>query len=140
MSNAIGNGVSLRGIYDEDSQYAFNLAAGIKKGQDEGKAVSIDPTAPNTVKLAGDGDLLAGRLETIENRVTEGLNVGTVSLEGGLDFPVKAGYAATPGDRLVGGGGGTVRKADPAKDAFGGYSPWCVVEVLASGNVVAIEL
>jgi hypothetical protein len=140
MSNAIGNGVSLRGLYDEDSQYPFNLAAGITKGVDEGKAVTIDPSASTQVKLAGDGAALVGRLETIENRVTEGINVGTIALEGGLDFPVKAGYVATPGDRLVGGGNGTVRKADPATDAFAGYSPWTVVEVLANGNVVAIEL
>lgn len=111
MSNVIGNGVSLRGLYHDDFQYPFLLAAGITQ-DDEGKAVTLDPTAVNTVKLAGDGDRIIGRLEVVEIRVQEGINIGTVSIIGGLDYPLKGAAAAlVNGDAVVGGGGGTVRKA-----------------------------
>src|ERR1044072_1811388 len=108
MSNVIGNGVSLRGLYHDDFQYPFLLATGITKA-DEGKAVALDPSAANTVKLAGDGDRVIGRLEVVETRVQEGINIGTVSIQGGLDYPVKAGETLVNGDSLVGAAGGLVK-------------------------------
>jgi hypothetical protein len=139
MSNVIGNGISFRGMYHDEFQYSFLLAAGITKA-DEGKAVAIDASAVNTVKLAGDGDRIIGRLEVVEIRIQEGINIGTASIMGGLDFPPKVGYVPVAGDPLIGGGGGTVRKAI-GTDAFGGFSPWTFLgEVSASGNPVAVKL
>jgi hypothetical protein len=136
--SAIGSGVTLRGLYVDDAQLPFNLAAGITVAH-IGLAVALDTSGPTQVKLAGDGDQIVGRLEVVEIRTQEGLNVGTVATEGGLDFAPKVGYVAAPGDRLVGGGAGLVRKALPA-DTYAGYSPWCVTEVMANGNAVAVEL
>lgn len=81
---AIGT-ISHRGLFAEDFQYAFLLASGITAA-DIGKAVTIDSTADGTVKLAGDGEFILGRLETVEVRAAEGVSVGTVSTQGGLEF------------------------------------------------------
>jgi hypothetical protein len=135
MSNVIGNGVSLRGMYHDEFQYPFLLAAGITKA-DQGKAVTPDASAANTVKLAGDGDRIIGRLEVVEIRVQEGINIGTVSIQGGLDYPLKNGEAALAnGDMVVGGGGGTIRKA-----GAGVFSTFVATgEVSPSGQPVVIK-
>jgi hypothetical protein len=136
MSNVIGNGVSLRGLYHDEFQYPFLLAAGITKA-DEGKAVTPDASAANTVKLAGDGDRIIGRLEVVEIRVQEGINIGTVSIMGGLDYPLKGGEAAlVNGDAVVGGGAGTIRKA-----GAGVVSSFVATgETSAAGNPVVIKV
>lgn len=107
---AIGAGVSLQNIFVEEFAFPFNLAAGIT-ASDVGKAVSVDTSAANTVKLAADGDTILGRLEVVENRVQEGILVGTVMLKGALKFPVKTGETPLVGDRLVGAGAGEVKSA-----------------------------
>jgi hypothetical protein len=134
MANVIGNGVSLRGLYHDDFQYPFLLATGITKA-DEGKAVALDASAANTVKLAGDGDRVIGRLEVVEIRVQEGINIGTVSIQGGLDYPVKAGETLVPGDSVLGSTVlGSLKKA-----GAGVVTNLVVVQVLANGNAVAIK-
>lgn len=95
-------GVSLAGVMDEDSSYSFNLASGITSAN-IGNAVSVDTTAPYQVKLAVAGDILLGRLETVEVRTIEGILVGTVATEGGLVFPYDAANAPTVGASVQGG-------------------------------------
>jgi hypothetical protein len=133
MSNAIGSGVSLRGFYDDDAQYTFLLAAGITR-DDQGKAVTLDPTAVNTVKLSDDGERIIGRLEVVEIRAQEGVNVGTVSIQGSLDYPVKDGEVLVNGDSLVGGGGGTVKKA-----GTGVFTNLVATGEMNGTNIVAIK-
>lgn len=116
----IGVGVSLRGIEHEEFHYPFLLASGIT-ASDAGKAVALDTTAANTVKLAGDGDQVLGKLVTVENRVTEGVLVGTVALKGGFKF-TKSGTVLV-GASVVGAGGGAV------KTATANYAANMVVEV-----------
>jgi hypothetical protein len=121
-------------MYHDDFQYPFLLAAGITVA-DQGKAVALDASAANTVKLAGDGDRIIGRLEVVEIRVQEGINIGTVSIQGGLDYPVKAGEVLAPGDSIVGSTtAGSVKKA-----GAGVLSNLVVVEIRANGNAVAIK-
>jgi len=104
----IGVGISLRGIEHDDFHYPFNLASGITTA-DIGKAVSLDTTAANTVKLAGAGEKIVGKLVTVENRVTEGVLVGTVALRGGFRFTkATAAGAIAVGDSVVGAGNGEV--------------------------------
>lgn len=83
--SVIGQGISLWGIHHEEFHYPFNLASGITT-TDVGKAVALDTSAANTVKLAGDGDAILGKLVTVENRSVEGVLVGTVELKGGMKF------------------------------------------------------
>lgn len=97
----IGAGVSLSGIFMENWQITFNLKTGIVAA-DIGKAVTLDVSADNTVMLATDGDPILGRLETVENRVVEGVLVGTVSLKGALKFPKQVGDTVIVGDAIQG--------------------------------------
>lgn len=107
---AFASGISHRGLTIESKIFPYFLAAGIVEA-DVGKAVSIDPTAAYTVKLAADGDVIHGVLASWENRVVEGYLAGSVALDGGSGFKRTAGGTAiTPGDLLCGGGAGEVRK------------------------------
>lgn len=95
----IGVGVSLRGIEHEEFHYPFNLASAVT-ADDVGKPVTLDVTAANTVKVAGDGDVIVGKLVTYENRAIEGVKVGAVALHGGFKF-TKSGTIAV-GDSVCG--------------------------------------
>lgn len=110
----IGAGVSLRGMEHDDFHYPFNLAAGIVAA-DVGKAVSLDSTAANTVKLAADGDTVLGKLVTVESRTIEGVLVGTVALRGGFKFSTTGAVAV--GDSVQGAGAGVVKKMTAANHA-----------------------
>jgi len=113
----IGQGISLRGMTHEKFHYPFYLKAGIVRA-DVGKAVSLDNTAANTVKLAEDGDPIIGRLVSWEDRSVEGVLVGTVEHRGGLPFTkAAAAPAINVGDTVVGAGGGEVKAAATANHA-----------------------
>lgn len=93
----------------------FILADGIKE-EHVGLAVVQDSTASNTVKLAGDGDLIFGRLENVEDRKVEDIKVGAVKIIGGMAFK-KSEAAVVVGDKVVGAGNGLVKKdADSTSD------------------------
>lgn len=110
MAGRIGAGISLAGMYHEDWQYPFFVSGSVTQA-DVGKAVTLDTAAANTVKLAGDGDVILGRLEVFENRVQEGIKVGTVNLKGGMKLPVKENETVAIGNAVIGAGGGEVRAA-----------------------------
>ena len=112
----IGQGISLRGMTHEKFHYPFFLAAGITSA-DVGKAVSLDSSAANTVKLAGDGEQVLGRLVVVEDRGVEGVLVGTVALRGGFRFTVAATQTVNIGDTVVGAGNGEVKAATAANHA-----------------------
>lgn len=108
----IGVGVSLRGIEHEEFHYPFNLASAVT-ADDVGKPVALDATAANTVKVAGDGDVIVGKLVTYENRAIEGIKVGAVALKGGFKF-TKSGVIAV-GDSVQGAAtSGSVKKTTTA--------------------------
>ena len=108
-------GLSNKGRYLEDFQEYFYLAAGITAA-DVGKAVEIDTSGEQKVKLATDGAVIIGRLEVVEDRKQEGILVGTVSLKGFNYFPIKTGLtgiaAVGLGDTVVGAGAGEVKGAN----------------------------
>lgn len=105
-------GVSLRGFYFEDSLLTFNLADGIDS-DDVGKAVSKDGTVANGVKLAADGDVIIGRLQSVEDRTIEGTLVGAVELRFSNTLPIKTGLTAgevvVVGSTVIGAGAGEVK-------------------------------
>lgn len=104
-----------------------------------GKAVAFDATAPNTVKLAGDGDAIYGRIFQAENRAVLGIRVAAVERKYRAQLPTAAGYT-TPavGDRVIGGGNGTVKKATANAGAGVPTDP-LVIEV-GTGYVVVEAL
>lgn len=107
-------GLSHKGRYLEKFQEYFYLDAAITAA-DVGKAVELDPTGEQKVKLATDGGVIIGRLEVVEDRKQEGIKVGTVSLKGFAHFPIKAGLTAGDvvaiGKTIVGAGAGLVKAA-----------------------------
>lgn len=145
MAAQIGN-VSLRGLYHEDAQYVFLGASGITVA-DEGKAVTLDSSAANTVKLAGNQDRILGRLEKVEVRAAEAVTIVTVSLQGGYDFVVDPDATSSPdqtpavGDFIAGGQTGAGVKGYVQKSLNNAVTPWQVVELLTDPTrVVAIKV
>lgn len=105
-------GVTLKGTIP-DNDLTFILASDIK-AEHVGLAVAQDTSAANTVKLAGDGDAIVGRLESFEDRTaTEGVVVGAVKLVGGLELK-KSGASMNVGDSVVGAGAGLVKAGSTA--------------------------
>lgn len=122
--------VSLRGFHFENWHFTFRLASGIVAA-DIGKAVSLDATGPNRVKLAADGDVIIGRLVTVENRVAEGQLVGTVALKFANVLPIKSGETVVVGNSVQGAGGGEVKALVSPN-----YSLNFVAEIIGTDAVV----
>jgi hypothetical protein len=124
------NKVSLRGFHFEDWSLTFNLAAGITTN-DVGKAVSVDTSADNKVKLAADGDTIVGRLASVEDRAVEGQLVGAVELKFANLLPIKTGQVVARGDTVVGAGNGEVKAAGAQN-----HNANFVAEVIGTNAVV----
>lgn len=117
---------SLAGNYANDAAIAATV----------GKAVSLDTTASGTVKLAGDGDAIFGRIYQSERRAVLNMNVASVARKFKERVPTAAGYAAPAvGDRVIGGGAGTVKKATANSGAGVATDP-VVIEVPEAGFVI----
>lgn len=140
-ANSIGS-VSLAGIFFEDAFFPVNLSGSPVAGTDEGKAVTWDTSAANTMKLAGDGDVVVGRLETIEARIAEGVTVGTVAMQFSDVLPQKASETFSVGDTAVGGGSGTVKvlKAGSPSVSAPDYRYNTVVQVNGTASVVVVKI
>ena len=135
--------VSLKGIVHDEFQYTVSVANGVVDADAGVKAVSVDTSTANQVKLAADGERILGLLAVYENRVSEGVKVGTVYLHGGYEFTMKATPSGPEmpavGDFIVGAGSGTVRKATTAELALGNRANWQVVEI-GSGNLTVVAV
>lgn len=79
MAGQIGQGVTLRGFYDEDSQFTWNISGAVTRAN-VGNVMAQDITVANTAKLAGDNDEIIGVLNSFEQRIQEGLTVGTIGM------------------------------------------------------------
>lgn len=99
MTEIASGGVTLVGIPQQDFRFTFRLTAGMVAA-DIGKPVALSTAANNTAKLAGDGDVVIGRLLTYRSLVTEGILVGTVEMKGGFRFDTTGVVAI--GDSVVG--------------------------------------
>jgi hypothetical protein len=83
----------------EDFTFTYYLKSTITAA-DVGKAVTLDTTARNAVKLAAAGDPVYGRLETFENRKQDGILTGAVSRKFRSKLPTTGSVAV--GDHVVG--------------------------------------
>lgn len=135
MSTPFHNQVTLRGFHFEDSIFTVNLAAGITKA-DEGKALALDPSAPNTMKLAGDGDTIVGRLEVVEDRAVEGKLVGACAFRFANVLPIASGATVNVGDTVIGAGNGEVKRLENAGVPAPDHSVNFVVEIIGTDAVV----
>ncbi len=96
---------------------------------DIGKAVTL--TGNNEIGPAGDGDLLLGKLIALTLDDGDDGRLATVQVGGICRLPISA-TNPTVGDRVVGGGSGTVKQAPAvASDPAGGN--------VARGTVLAVN-
>lgn len=121
-------------------EFTFKAPASFT-ASDVGKAVELDATAANTVKLATDDAPILGILTQVSDLSSQGLGVlATVSLHHGLKYTVAANTSVEVGALLVGAGDGKAKATDSAP---AGYALPRVMEVLtaptadADGEVVA---
>lgn len=128
------NKVSLDAMFDEDCIKTFNVSGGVTAA-DVGKAVTLDTTAANTVKIADDGDVILGRLETVEVR-SSSQRVGAVAMCGSFRLPIGANVVAV-GDTLQGAASGVCKKLTTANWALN-----VVVELVtyAGANYAVVQI
>lgn len=96
----VPNQVVSRGYDFNDFKFTY-LISGTVTDADVGKAVSLDTTAANTVKLAVADEIIFGRLEAYEDRTVLGVKVATVSRKF-KDIVPYTGTAPTIGQSVTG--------------------------------------
>ena len=130
MAGLIGEGVSLRGFYDEQWAWTWNISGVVNKATDMHKLMAQDATAKNTAKLAGADAAPLGVLGSYEDRSVEGVKVGTVYQKGSFQIPTTGTIAI--GDSVVGSATAGVAKAAAAPNRT------LVVEVDATNNTAVV--
>lgn len=117
MALPFHNRVTLHGFHQEDFHLTWNISGLAGKTDAElsalvGKAVTLDATADNTVKLAGDGDYILGRISSVENRTSQGEGyIGAIEHRFSMRMPIAAGQTVARGATAVGAGNGFVKAA-----------------------------
>jgi len=102
-----------------------------------GKAVAQDVTAASTVKLAGNGDAIFGRVYQAENRAVLGIKTASIQRKFKEKLPAATGHGIIVGDSVVGAGGGLVKRSlDGSSDPLANNTT--VVEV--GDDYVVVEL
>lgn len=107
------NGVVSSGFPIDDFTFTYLLSGvttEVAAAAAAGKAVSQDITAPNTFKLAADGDVIAGRVYVAERRNVEGFTTASIQRKFKERMPTVAAHGIIVGDRVIGGGAGLVKK------------------------------
>lgn len=103
----------------DDFMYTYNIS-GVVTQDNIGAALTLDTTAANTMKLAGDGDTVHGRLFSYEDRSQQGGGkVGTVMRRFKEKLPVAAGHLIDVGESVVGAAiAGNVKAAAAANNTI----------------------
>lgn len=129
--------VSLRGFHFEDFMLTGKLKDGITT-DDVGKAIAVDAASgANCFKLAGAGDTIVGRLESVEDRTVEGNLVGAISFRFANTLPIDAAGTVAVGDTVVGGAtAGTVDRLEDTGVAAPNHSINFVAEIIGTDAVV----
>lgn len=140
MPGIIGNGVSLRGLYQENAAFTWNvsgIANATAANAATGKVVSQDTSVANTVKLAVADESIIGVLGTCEVRGLEGVTVGTVYHGGAFSVPYTGTIAV--GDQVCGSAtAGVVKKATVALATAQTRKTATVVEIDATAGTCVI--
>ncbi len=114
MTNSFST-VFIDGTTQPDFDYGLKYSGTIDADDvTDGKALSLDTTVANTVKLAANDDLIIGRLFQLEDRVVEGIQMATFRTKGGLRFPKNESETIALGDTIIGAGDGLVKSAGSA--------------------------
>lgn len=118
-----------------DFTFSMNVSGAVTAA-DVGKAVALDTATANTVKLAADGDVIYGRLESLETGGLDGLTVGAVSRKFRAILPTSGNPAL--GVQLSGAGAG-VAKATGTQPAEA-LKTNRVIEILTGNRAVVEQL
>ncbi len=129
MPTSFHDKVTLRGFHFEDFSLTFNLNAAIVAA-DVGKAVSIDTSGNNKVKLVAAGEYVIGRLASFENRLVEGSRVGAVEIRFANLLPI--GGTVTLGQSVMGGTTAGTVQASTTNDPDSNF----VAEIIGTDAVV----
>lgn len=116
-----------------DFTFTMNVSGAVTQA-DVGKAVALDPATANTVKLAGDNDVIYGRLESLETGGLDGMTVGAVSRKFRAILPTTGVIAL--GDSLCGSATPGVAKAAAADSVDRNI----VLEILTGNRAVVEQL
>lgn len=107
-------GVVSYGFPIDATIFTYLLAAGMTAA-DVGKAVTLDTTAANRVRLAAAGEAIFGRLESYEDRDSLSIKTGAVARQFKEKLPAPAGHNMVVGDSVTGGAiAGNAAKAGAA--------------------------
>lgn len=112
-----GSGVVTSGFPLDDFTFTYlisGLADAAAVNAAPGKVVAIDTGAAATVKLAGDGDEIFGRVRTAEDRDVLGIKTAAIARKFKERVPAATGHGIVVGDSVVGAGNGLVKKAAEA--------------------------
>lgn len=135
---AIPNQIVSWGYTSPDDIFTY-LISGTVTDNDVGKAVTLDTTAANTVKLAGAGDAIFGRLEVYEDRAVLGLKVASVAREFKDLIPIATGLTGfdvvAVGDTVVGSAAGLVKAKNSGSAKTPNWVENVVVELVTFGGV-----
>ncbi|MGN6820260.1 MAG: hypothetical protein ACTHJR_16475 [Sphingomonas sp.] len=82
--------------------FTYLISGTVDASADVGKAVALDTTAANTVKLTGDNDVIFGRLVSIENRDSLGFKTGAVQRRFKEKLPAAVGHGIAVGNVVSG--------------------------------------
>lgn len=101
----------------DDFTFTYNISGAVTQ-DDLGKAVTLDTAADSTMKLAGDGAQIHGRLWSYEDRSQQGAGkTGAVQRRFKERLPAAAGHGIARGDAVCGSAtAGLVRKAVAGTD------------------------
>ncbi len=123
--------VILKGTTQPDFRYTYKISGTIDASTDIGKAITFDSATANTVKLAGDGDLIIGSLFSYEDRTVEGVKLATIDTKGGMALPKEASVTIALGATVVGAGSGLVKSGTASAANF-------VTEVESTTSVIVM--
>ena len=131
-------GLVSSGFPINDVLFTYGLNATIDVVADLGKAVTIDATATNTMRLAVQGDNIHGLLILAEDRGSLG-KVGTVARQFKEKLPAQVGHGIVVGDSVEGNTafpGNVITKQNAGRTAKV-YDDTLVIEV--GTNYVVVE-
>jgi hypothetical protein len=101
----------------DDFNFTYNISGAVTQAN-LGAALTIDTTAASTMKLAGDGAPIHGRLQSCEDRTQQGAGkTGTVQRKFKEKLPAAVGHGIAVGDAVCGSAtAGNCRKAVAGTD------------------------
>lgn len=108
-AQALAGGVSVYNAVPKTVITFLLSGTPISEDSDPGKLVKLH-TANNTVAFCADGDDIFGRIESVEDRVVEGIVSAGIMIAGGMKIDFVDSDAVAIGEKVVAGGVDSVKR------------------------------